>query len=112
MRGAILLSCEETSEETFQYPKISFVNSRAGRKKKQKGSSYGLQKFSNFGSQNFTPTGKEVKGIDAKHKGGGSRLDKTEKIKFFKKVAVKNRIFIPTTYEEYFFKHEKEVVHE
>ena len=37
-----------------------------------------------------------------KHKGGGSRLGKTEKIKFFKKVAVKNRIFIPTTYEEYF----------
>ena len=34
MRGAILLSCEETSEETFQYPKIFFVNSRAGREKK------------------------------------------------------------------------------
>ena len=32
--GAILLSCEETSEETFQYPKIFFVNSRAGREKK------------------------------------------------------------------------------
>ena len=47
-----------------------------------------------------------------KHKGGGSRLDKTEKKKFFKKVAVKNRIFIPTTYEEYFFKHKKEVAHE
>ena len=42
-----------------------------------------------------------------KHKGGGSRLGKTEKIKFFKKVAVKNRIFIPTTYEEYFFKRKK-----
>ena len=42
-----------------------------------------------------------------KHKGGCSRLDKTEKINFFKKVAVKNRIFIPTTYEEYFFKHKK-----
>ena len=47
-----------------------------------------------------------------KHKGGGSRLDKTEKIKFFEKVAVKNCIFIPTTYEEYFFKHKKEVIHE
>ena len=47
-----------------------------------------------------------------KHKGGGSRLDKTEKKKFFEKVAVKNRIFIPTTYEEYFFKHKKEVIHE
>ena len=47
-----------------------------------------------------------------KHKGRGSRLDKTEKIKFFEKVAVKNCIFIPTTYEEYFFKHKKEVAHE
>ena len=55
---------------------------------------------------------KEVEGIDAKHKGGGSRLGKTEKIKFSKKVAVKNRIFIPTTYEVYFFKHKKEVIHE
>ena len=51
--------------------------------------------FSNFGSQRFLPTAKEVEGIDAKHKGGGSRLDKTEKKKFFEKVAVKNRIFIP-----------------
>ena len=68
--------------------------------------------FSNFGSQRFLPTAKEVEGIDAKHKGGGSRLDKTEKKKFFEKVAVKNRIFIPTTYEEYFFKHKKEVIHE
>ena len=48
-----------------------------------------------------------MKVIDAKHKGGGSRLGKTEKKKFFEKVAVKNRIFIPTTYEEYFFKHKK-----
>ena len=47
-----------------------------------------------------------------KHKGCGSCLDKTEKKKFFEKVAVKNRIFIPTTYEEYFFKHKKEVIHE
>ena len=47
-----------------------------------------------------------------KHKGGGSRLGKTENKKFFEKVAVKNRIFIPTTYEEYFFKHKKEVAHE
>ena len=39
-------------------------------------------------------------------------MDKTEKIKFFKKVAVKNRIFISTTYEEYFFKHKKEVAYE
>ena len=31
---------------------------------------------------------------------------------FFEKVAVKNRIFIPTTYEEYFFKRKKEVAHE
>ena len=68
--------------------------------------------FSNFGSQRFLPTAKEVEGIDAKHKGGGSRLDKTEKINFFEKVSVKNRIFIPTTYEEYFFKHKKEVEHE
>ena len=63
--------------------------------------------FSNFGSQRFLPTAKEVEGIDAKHKGGGSRLDKTEKKKFFEKVAVKNLIFIPTTYEEYFFKRKK-----
>ena len=42
-----------------------------------------------------------------KHKGGGSRLDKTEKKKFFEKVSVKNSVFIPTTYEEYFFKHKK-----
>lgn len=47
-----------------------------------------------------------------KHKGGGSRLGKTENKKFFEKVAVKNRIFIPTTYDEYFFKHKKEVAHE
>ena len=32
--------------------------------------------------------------------------------KFFEKVSVKNYIFIPTTYEEYFFKHKKEVEHE
>ena len=31
---------------------------------------------------------------------------------FFEKVSVKNSIFIPTTYEEYFFKHKKEVAHE
>ena len=42
-----------------------------------------------------------------KHKGGGSRLGKTEKKKFFEKVSVRNSIFIPTTYEEYFFKHKK-----
>ena len=42
-----------------------------------------------------------------KHKGGGFYLDKTEKKKFFEKVAVKNQIFIPTTYDEYFFKHKK-----
>ena len=53
-----------------------------------------------------------MKGIDAKYKGGGSRLDKIEKKKFFEKVAVKNCIFIPTTYEEYFFKHKKEVERE
>ena len=47
-----------------------------------------------------------------KRKGGGSHLDKTEKKKIFEKVAVKNRIFIPTTYEEYFFKRKKEVAHE
>ena len=32
--------------------------------------------------------------------------------KFFEKVSVKNSVFIPTTYEEYFFKHKKEVTHE
>ena len=51
-------------------------------------------------------------GADQKHKGGGSRLGKTEKIKFFEKVSVKNSVFIPTTYEEYFFKRKKEVAHE
>ena len=58
--------------------------------------------------QFLTPTMTQIK----KHKGGGSRLDKTEKIKFFEKVSVKNSVFIPTTYEEYFFKHKKEVIHE
>ena len=53
-----------------------------------------------------------MKGIDAKYKGGGSRLDKIEKKKFFEKVAVKNRIFIPTTYEEHFSNTKKEVTHE
>ena len=47
-----------------------------------------------------------------KHKGGCSRLDKTEKKKFFEKVSVKNSVFIPTNYEEYFFKRKKEVAHE
>ena len=61
-----------------------------------------------YGGKIAHPTMTQIK----KHKGGGSRLDKTEKIKFFEKVAVKNRIFIPTTYEEYFFKHKKEVAHE
>ena len=32
--------------------------------------------------------------------------------KFFEKVSVKNSVFIPTTYEAYFFKYKKEVIHE
>ena len=49
---------------------------------------------------------------DQKQKGNGSHLVKTERKKFFEKVSVKNIIFIPTTYEEYFFKRKKEVAHE
>ena len=50
--------------------------------------------------------------VDQKRKGCDFSLGKTEKKKFFEKVSVRNSVFIPTTYEEYFFKHKKEVVHE
>ena len=42
-----------------------------------------------------------------KHNGGDARLVQTEKKSFLKKCLLKNRIFISTTYEEYFFKHKK-----